>query len=139
MKDFKNILQEKFSKTGDSELISYLYKNGKISLDVRLEENDILNMQFETEILYSKNIEQRAPFNIGYFECIKLSDVLKIENNHYSFSGSFVDIMKAQRNKINLVFGLPVSNYTHLITFSNNSVNLAFVINEKNNYKFDIK
>ncbi|SEN12488.1 hypothetical protein SAMN05421856_1244 [Chryseobacterium taichungense] len=137
MIDFKNILQKKFSKSGDSELIGYSYENGKISLDIKLEEDDILNIQFETEILYAKNIELRSPFNVGYFECIKLSDVLKIENNHYSFSGGFVDIMKAQRKKINLAFGLPISNYTHLITFCNSSINLAFIVNENNNYKFE--
>jgi len=137
MEDFKNILQKKFSKSGDSELINYHYKNGKISLNVKLDENDILNIQFKTEILYAKNIELRPPFNIGYFECIKLSDVLKVENNHYSFSGDFVDIMKAQRKKINLAFGLSVNNYTHLINFCNSSINLAFIVNENDNYKFE--
>jgi hypothetical protein len=138
MENYTKELNNIFSKTGDSELKKYSYNNGKISLEVELDDDNILNMEFETEILYCKNIELRTPFNIGYFECIKLSDVLKIENNHYSFSGNFIDIMKAQRNKFNLAFGLSVENYTHLITFSNSSLTLAFVVNEKNNYKYEL-
>lgn len=138
MNEFKNVLQDFFSKTGDSELKKYSYANGKITLEVELYDEDILNMEFETEILYCKNIEQRTPFNIGYFECLKLSDVLKIENNHYSFSGNFVDIMKLQRNKLNLAIGLNEQNYTHLITFSNSSIILAFLVNEKDIYNINI-
>jgi hypothetical protein len=137
MNEFKNKLEVLFSKTGDSKLKKYSYKNGKIYLEVELYDDDLLNMVFETEILYCKNIEQRTPFNIGYFECIELSDVVNVENNHYVFSGNFVDIMKAQKNKYNLVFGLNIQNYTHLITFSNSSINLAFVVNEKNNFKYE--
>lgn len=139
MKNFTEDLQDVFSKTGDSKLKNYLYKNGRIYLEVELYDDDVINMEFETEVLYCKNIEQRIPFNIGYFECIKLLDVLKVENNHYTFSGDFIDIMKSQKSKLNLVFGLNIQKYTHLITFSNSSVNLAFVVNERNNYicKYD--
>jgi len=137
MNEFKT-LQNIFSKTGDSELKQYLYNNGKIFLEVELYDNDILSMEFETEILYCKNIDLKTPFNIGYFDCIKLSDVLKVENNHYSFSGNFIDLMKAQRSKFNLAFGLNVQYYTHIIIFANSSINLAFVVNEKDNYKISI-
>lgn len=139
MSEFKNILQTFFSKTGDSELKQYSYSNGKISLEIELyDDNDILQMEFETEILYCKNIELRRPFNIGYFECIKLSDVLKVENNHYSFSGNFIDLMKAQKNKFSLAFGLNVQNYTHLITFANSSITIAFIVDAANEYKLFI-
>ncbi len=135
MNDFKNILQNLFSKTGDSELKQYLYSHGKISLTAELYDDDVLQMEFETEILYCKSFELKTPFNVGYFECIKLSDVLKVENNHYSFSGNFVDLMKAQKSKFSLAFGLSVQHYTHLITFLNTSISLAFIVNEKNDYK----
>ncbi len=61
MSEFKNILQKFFSKTGDSELKQYSYNNGKISLEVELYDDNILNMEFKTEILYCKNIELRTP------------------------------------------------------------------------------
>jgi len=137
MKDFTEELQKIFSNTGDSELKRYSYRNNKISLEAELFDGDILNIEFETEILYCRNIE-RTPFTIGYFECVKLSDIVKVENNHYTFSGGFVEIMKAQRNKLNLVFGLSIKENTHLITFSNSTVNLAFVVNEKNDFKCEI-
>ncbi len=135
MDEFRDTLQNFFSKTGDSELKQYSYINGKISLIVELYDDDILQMEFETENLYCKNFELRTPFNIGYFECTKLSDLLKVENNHYSFSGNFIDLMKAQRNKLSMAFGLNVQHYTHLITFVNSSISIAFIVNEKSNYK----
>lgn len=135
MDDFTKNLQEIFSKTGDSELKNYTYKNGKINLEIILYDDDVLNIEFETESLYCKNIIQKTPFNIGYLKCQKLSDVLTIENNHYSFSGNFVNLMKAQKNKLNLAFGLNIQKYTHLITFSNSYINLAFIINENDDFK----
>lgn len=138
MNDFTKELQLIFSRTGDSELKNYFYESGKITLDVILFDDDILRMVFETEIIYCKKIEQRLPFNSGYFECIKLSDVLKTENNHYIFSGDFSDIMKAQKTKMNLVFGLNIQKYTHLITFSNNSIILAFIVNDKDSFSINI-
>lgn len=138
MKDFTQKLQKIFSNTGDSELKKYSYSNNKISLEAELFEGDILNIEFETEVLYCKNIEQRTPFTIGYFDCIKLSDVVNVENNHYTFSGGFIEIMKAQKSKLNLVFGLSIKDHTHLITFSNSAILLAFVVNEKNSFKCEI-
>ncbi|MFP7658458.1 hypothetical protein [Chryseobacterium proteolyticum] len=139
MKNFTEEIQNIFSKTGDSELKNYFYKNNQIKLEVLLFDDETLNMEFETEILYCKNFEQKSPFNKGYFKCVELSSVLEINNNHYTFSGNFSDIMKAQKAKINLAFGLNIQNYTHLITFSNSTVNLAFIINYKNRYKCNIE
>lgn len=139
MDHFKNKLKDFFLETGDSELEKYTYENGKIFLTIKLFNENILNIEFKTEILYCKNIEQRTPFNIGHLDCIKLSEVLIIENNHYSFSGGFVDLMKAQRNKYTLALGLNINNYTHIITFSNSSIILAFLIHEKDNCGYKIE
>lgn len=139
MDHFKNKLKELFSKTGDSELKKSTYENGKFFLTLKLFNENILKLEFKTETLYCKNIEQRTPFNIGHLDCTKLSDVLIIENNHYSLSGGFVDLMKAQRNKYTLALGLSLNNYTHIITFSNSSIILAFLIHEKENYEYEIE
>ncbi|WP_029299036.1 hypothetical protein [Chryseobacterium hispalense] len=134
MNNFIEDVQNAFSKTGDAELKNYLYKDGQIKLEVLLFDDDILNLEFETEILYCKKFEQKSPFNKGYFKCVRLSDILTIENNHYTFSGSFSDVMKAQKTKLNLAFGLNIQNYTHLITFANSTINLAFIVNDKKKY-----
>ncbi|WP_143152310.1 hypothetical protein [Chryseobacterium arachidis] len=63
--------------------------------------------------------------------------MLKIENNHYTISGDFVDIMQAQRNKFTLALGLNIKKYTHLIIFSNYSINLAFIVDEKSNFSYN--
>ncbi|WP_431612019.1 hypothetical protein [Chryseobacterium sp. 'Rf worker isolate 10'] len=139
MNDFTNNLKVIFSKTGDSQLQRCIYNNGKINIDVNLFDDELLEMEFLTEIVYIRKINQINPFNIGYFNCIKLSEVLEIENNHYTFSGDFISIMKAQKNKLNLALGLNVSKYSHMIIFSNSEINLAFIVSEKDAYKCDFK
>lgn len=137
MENFKEKINEIFSKTGDSILKNYVFSKNIIKLEVELYEGNILNLEFKTELLYIRNIEQKKPYFTGYLDCIKLSEVLEIENGHYSCSGDFVNIMKAQRKKFNLAFGLNVKDYTHLISFLNSSTNLAFIVNENDNYKFE--
>ncbi|GEM_PF-3289854 len=139
MDNFTNKLNVVFSKTGDSQLQSCIYSNGKVNIKVNLFDDELLEMEFLTEILYRREINLSAPFNIGFFNCIKLSNVLKVENNHYTFSGDFITIMKAQKNKLNLALGLNANKYTHMITFSNSKINLSFIVSEDDIYKFDFK
>ncbi|MGG7436742.1 hypothetical protein [Chryseobacterium arthrosphaerae] len=139
MNDFTNNLKVFFSKTGDSQLQKCIYNNGKINIGVNLSNDELLEMEFLTEIVYIRKINQINPFNIGYLNCIKLSQVLDVENNHYTFSGDFISIMKAQKNKLNLALGLNINKYSHMITFSNSEINLAFIISEKDAYKCNIK
>ncbi|MFC7346929.1 hypothetical protein ACFQO9_09405 [Chryseobacterium zhengzhouense] len=138
MNDFTKKLQTIFSRTGDSELKNCTYKNGKINLEVLLYDDDILNLEFKTEILYCKNIIQKSPFNIGFLKCVKLSDIIMVENNHYIFTGNFIDMLKAQKNKLSLAFGLNIQKYTHLITFSNDTINVAFIVDEKDVFNYSI-
>jgi hypothetical protein len=139
MDNFTNKLNVVFSKTGDSQLQSCIYSNGKVNIKVNLFDDELLEMEFLTEVLYRREINLSAPFNIGFFNCIKLSNVLKVENNHYTFSGDFITIMKAQKNKLNLALGLNANKYTHMITFSNSKINLSFIVSEDDIYKFDFK
>lgn len=135
MSDFINTLGSIFSKTGDSTLKNCIYHNGKINIQIELFDDELLNMEFLTEFLYRKDIEMKSPFNKGYFRCIKLSEVLNIENSHYTVSGDFITIMKTQKSKLNLALGLSVNKHTHIITFSNSEIVLAFVVNDKDSYK----
>ncbi|WP_449389301.1 hypothetical protein [Chryseobacterium lineare] len=137
MEDFINTLGSIFSKTGDSTLKNCSYQNGKINIQIELFDDELLNMEFLTEFLYRKNIDMKAPFNKGYLKCIKLSEVLNIENNHYTVSGDFITIMKTQKSKLNLALGLSANKYTHIITYSNNEIVLAFVVNDKDSYKYE--
>ncbi len=137
MEDFINTLGSIFSKTGDSTLKNCIYHNGKINIQIELFDEELLNMEFLTEFLYRKNIDMKAPFNKGYLQCIKLSEVLNIENNHYTVSGDFIAIMKTQKSKLNLALGLSANKYTHIITYSNNEIVLAFVVNDKDSYKYE--
>lgn len=132
-------IDELISKSGDSELVKYTYSNGRLSIEIELDELDKLGVLgiFTNTISSDCTLKESLSSRTCYMVLVEVNNVLNVKNGYYVPPAQFSTLMKHEREGINLAYGKKNNQVKYVFQIRNSEVLLACLV--KNKEDIDIK
>lgn len=117
------------SKTGDSYIKGYQISNGIVIINLILDDNSEIIIELESNYFFIDKLSEIQLENTGFFQCIKISDYLEIENGFYISKTSFSELMKLRKLKLTLAIGNLAKDFDYIINYYGYKNIISFLIN----------
>ena len=134
-------LEEIVAKSGDSEFLRYYYDDGKLIVELELDELDVLAIfNIRTKAIIATSISDKdLPCRICYINLFKLSETLTRDKGRYLPANDFPTLMKHEREGINLAYGKKADDVEFILQFRGAEVLLACLIGNKGDIQVNLK
>jgi hypothetical protein len=134
-------LDEIVSKSGDSEFLQYCYDDGKLIVELEIDELDMLAVfNISTKTVTATSISDKdLPYRTCYINLFKLSETLTRDKGRYLPATDFPTLMKHEREGINLAYGKKVDEVEFILQFRGTEVILACLIENKGDIQVNLK
>ncbi len=126
-------VSELISKSGDSQLIDYIFRDEILTIEMELDGIDaIVNFSVKTHIVSGHRVLDGHPSHKACFlDYIHIEDVLKTINDYYIAPPDFVSLMKQKREGLNLAYGEKKNKGNGIFQVRNHCFILACFVHTK--------